>query len=75
MGSCAQGWLAARTPSWGCHGADTSVLVEMADTACGTLPALVEQAMADTSRGPRNSKLARLLAKEVAKRHQLLIQA
>ena len=55
--------------------ADTSVLVEMADTACGTLPALVEQAMADTSRGPRNSKLARLLAKEVAKRHQLLIQA
>lgn len=53
---------------------DTSVLVSMADTACAALPALVVRAMADNSRGPRNSKLARLLAAEVAKRHQLLIQ-
>lgn len=55
--------------------ANTALFIEMADTACGTLPVLVEQALADSSRGPRNSKLARLLAKEVAKRHQLLIQA
>jgi len=54
---------------------NTAVLVQMADTACNALPVLVEQAMADNSRGPRNSKLARLLAKEVARRHQLLIQA
>ena len=54
---------------------DTSVLVNMADTACNVLPALVEVAMSDKSRGPRNSKLARLLANEIAKRHQLLIQA
>jgi len=54
---------------------NTDVLVQMADTACASLPVLVGQAMADNSRGPRNSKLARLLAKEVAKRHQLLIQA
>ena len=55
--------------------ADTSVLIQMADTACAALPALVQQAMADNSRGPRNSKLARLLAAEIAKRHHLLIQA
>jgi len=54
---------------------DTAVLVKMADSACAALPALVEQAMADKSRGPKNSKLARLLAAEIARRHQLLIQA
>lgn len=54
---------------------DTTKLVAMADTACALLPSLVEQAMADTSRGPRNSKLARLLANEIAKKHHLLIQA
>jgi hypothetical protein len=55
--------------------ADTDELVKMADTACGALPGLVVQAMADKSRGPKNSKLARLLASEIAKRHHLLIQA
>lgn len=54
---------------------DTSKLVSMADTACAVLPSLVEQAMNDKSRGPRNSKLARLLANEIAKKHHLLIQA
>lgn len=54
---------------------DTDQLVKMADTACAALPALVAQAIADKSRGPKNSKLARLLATEVARRHQLLIQA
>jgi hypothetical protein len=54
---------------------DTAVLVKMADSACAALPALVEQAMADKSRGPKNNKLARLLAAEIARRHQLLIQA
>jgi hypothetical protein len=54
---------------------DTDQLVKMADTACSALPGLVVQAMADKSRGPKNSKLARLLATEVARRHQLLIQA
>lgn len=55
--------------------ANTAVLVDMADTACAAMPALLEQALADTSRGPKNSKLARLLAREVAKHHHLLIQA
>lgn len=54
--------------------ANTDELVKMADTACAALPALVVQAIADKSRGPKNSKLARLLAAEIAKRHQLLIQ-
>ena len=55
--------------------ADTSVLVEMADTACARLPEMVVEAMADKSRGPRNSKLARLMANEIAQKHHLLIQA
>jgi len=54
---------------------DTTQLVKMADTACAALPTLVTQAMEDKSRGPKNSKLARLLAAEIAKRHHLLIQA
>ena len=54
---------------------DTDELIRMADTACAALPGFVDQVMADKSRGPRNSKLARLLANEIAKRHQLLIQA
>jgi hypothetical protein len=54
---------------------DTDELIRMADTACAALPAFVGQVMADKSRGPRNSKLARLLATEIAKRHHLLIQA
>lgn len=54
---------------------DTDELVRMADTACSALPTLVTQAMEDKSRGPKNSKLARLLATEIAKRHHLLIQA
>lgn len=54
---------------------NTDELVKMADTACASLSVLVEQAMKDKSRGPRNSKLAKLLATEIAKRHHLLIQA
>lgn len=54
---------------------NTDELVRMADTACAALPALVLQVMGDKSRGPKNSKLARLMAAEIAKRHQLLIQA
>ena len=55
--------------------ANTDELIRMADTACAALPGFVDQVMADKARGPRNSKLARLLANEIAKRHQLLIQA
>lgn len=54
---------------------NTAMLVAMADTACASLPSLVDQAINDNSRGPKNSKLARLLANAIAKRHQLLIQA
>lgn len=54
---------------------NTTLLVEIADTACAALPSLVNQALADNSRGPKNSKLARLLAGVIAKRHSLLIQA
>lgn len=50
-------------------------LQAMAAALDAALPALVTQAMADKSRGPKNSKLARLLATEVARRHHLLIQA
>lgn len=49
-------------------------LADLAETACGALPQLVGQAVNDNGPGPKNSKLARLLADEVAKRHHLLIQ-
>lgn len=54
---------------------NTDELIKMADTACSALPYLVVRAIEDKSRGPKNGKLARLLAGEIAKQHHLLIQA
>lgn len=54
---------------------DTDLLVRLADTACESIEAALPEVHANRSRGAKAHKLAKILTRKVAERHQLSVIA
>jgi hypothetical protein len=57
------------------HDTDGAMLVQFGDASCRALSSLLPSVMADRSRGPKNSKLAKALARTIAVQTNLICTA
>ena len=57
------------------HDTDGTMLVQLGDASCRVLTSLLPSVMADRSKGPKNSKLAKALARTIAVQTNLICTA